>query len=193
MKRVILLIIVLLLLPFGLKLKGQDFGAGQSLFSDIKAHKVGDILTVLIVEQNRASSQVETKTEKSTETKTSGGPGIGTLDFIPMFGVEGSNENTFDGKGENIRQGTIRAKMSVTVIEVRENGDLVIEGSRVIGISNDKETISLSGVVRQRDIQPDNTIESHLIADAEVIYTGKGAANTGARPGFLTRLINWIF
>ena len=192
-KRFLLLLAVLLLLPFSLKVRGNDFGKGQSLFSDIKAHRVGDVLTVLIVEQNRASNQVETKTEKSTKISTSGGPGIGSLDFIPMFGGKADNSNKFDGKGENLRAGSIRARMSVTVVGVKDNGDLIIEGHRIIGINGDEESIFVSGVVRSKDITPDNTIESHLIADAEIAYTGKGNASTGSRPGFFTRLINWIF
>jgi len=192
-KRFLLLLAALLLLPFSLKLYGQDFGKGQSLFTDIKAHRVGDVLTVLIVEQNRASNQVETKTEKSTKISTQGGPGIGSLDFIPLFGGKADNSNKFDGKGENLRAGSIRARMSVTVVEVRDNGDLVVEGHRVIGINGDEESIYVSGVVRSKDITPDNTVESHLIADAEISYTGKGNASTGSRPGFFTRLINWVF
>ena len=192
-KRFLLLLAILLLLPFSLKVRGNDFGKGQSLFSDIKAHSVGDVLTVLIVEQNRASNQVETKTEKSTKINTSGGPGIGSLDFIPLFGAKADNSNKFDGKGENLRAGNIRARISVTVVGVKDNGDLIIEGHRIIGINGDEESIYLSGVVRSKDITPDNTVESHLIADAEITYTGKGNATTGSRPGFFTRLINWIF
>ncbi len=192
-RRLLILLGLLLLLPFSLKLRGQDFGRSNSMYTDIKAHSVGDILTVLIVEQSRASNQVETKTEKSTATKTDGGPGVGPLDFIPLFGVDASNSNTFDGKGENLRAGNVRAKMSVTVVGVKKNGDLIIEGSRVVGISGDRETFNLSGVIRQKDITPDNTIESYLIADAEIHYSGKGAANSGSRPGFFTRIINWLF
>ncbi len=192
-KRLLLFLSLLLLLPFSLKVQGQDFGKSQSLFSDIKAHQVGDVLTVLIVEQSRASNQVETKTEKKTQTDVSGGPGVGPFGFIPLFGAEMDNSNKFNGKGENLRAGSIRAKMSVTVVEVRNNGDLVIEGHRVIGINGDEESIFVSGVVRSKDITPDNTIESYLIADAEISYTGKGNATTGSRPGFLTRLVNWIF
>ncbi|MEW5994975.1 MAG: flagellar basal body L-ring protein FlgH [Candidatus Zixiibacteriota bacterium] len=191
--RVLLILAVLLLLPFGLKLRGEDFGQNQSLFTDIKAHKVGDILTVLIYEQNRASQQVETKTEKTSKFSTEGGPGIGSLDFLPLFGVDGSTKGTHDGKGENIRNGSLHAKMSVTVIEVKPNGDLVIEGSRTIGISGDRETLALTGVVRQKDISPNNTIDSYLIADAEIHYTGKGNATTGSRPGPLMRFLNWLF
>ncbi len=195
MKRLkfILIILGLLLLPFGLKVKGQDFGQGQSLFSDVKAHKVGDILTVLVFEDSRATQSVETKTDKSTSASTSGGPGIGPLDFIPLFGVDADNSSSFNGKGENTRKGQLRARMSVTVIEVRTNGDLVIQGSRAIGINGDRETLTLNGVVRQRDVTPGNTIDSYLIADAEIAYSGKGAGNTASRPGFFTRFLNWLF
>jgi flagellar L-ring protein precursor FlgH len=193
MKKFLAILILLLLLPFAIKTYGGDFGQGRSLYSDIKANKVGDILTVLIYEQNKASSNVETKTEKSTKSSVSGGPGVGPLDFIPLFSADGQNSNTFDGKGQNTRNGSLRAKMSVTVIAVKDNGDLVIQGSRTLGISNDKETLALSGVVRQKDVTSDNTIDSYLIADAEIHYNGKGAASTGARPGFFTRLFNWIF
>lgn len=192
-KRILLILLVLLLLPFTLKLRGDDFGQSQSLFTDIKAHKVGDILTVLIYEQNRASQQVETKTEKTTKFSTKGGPGVGTLDFLPLFGIDGSSKGTHDGKGENIRNGSLRAKMSVTVVDVKPNGDLVIEGSRTIGISGDREILALTGVVRQKDITPENTIDSYLIADAEIHYTGKGNATTGSRPGPLMRFLNWLF
>ncbi len=189
----LLVLIVLLALPFGLKVNGQDFGQRQSLFTDVKANKVGDILTVMIYENNRAQQSVETKTEKSTEFSTSGGPGLGTLDFIPLFGASGSNENKFDGKGENSRNGSLRARMSVTVVELRTNGDLVIEGNRTIGVNGDRETLTLTGVVRQKDVTPQNTVDSYLIADAEIHYSGKGNANTGSRPGFFTRFINWLF
>ena len=110
-----------------------------------------------------------------------------------MFSLDGQNSNVFDGKGENTRNGTLRARMSITVVEMKPNGDLIIEGFRTLGISGDRETLTLTGVVRQKDITPDNTIDSYLIADAEIHYTGKGSANTASRPGFVTRFIHWLF
>lgn len=192
-KKIFIILLFLILLPFTIKIFGNDYGQSQSLFTDIKACKVGDILTVLIYENSRASNKSETIVEKSTSMSTSGGPGLGPLDFIPLFKVEGENDNTFDGLGENKRNNMLRAKMSVTVIAVKQNRDLIIQGSRTIGLSGDRETLNLTGIVRQKDITPDNTIDSYLIADAEISYTGKGNANTGSRPGFLTRLFSWIF
>ncbi|MEA3297791.1 MAG: flagellar basal body L-ring protein FlgH [candidate division Zixibacteria bacterium] len=192
-RKVLLLLLVLLLLPLTFKLRGEDFGQAQSLFTDIKANRVGDILTVIISEQSRASNQVETKTEKASKYSTNGGPGLGPLDFVTTFGAEAEAKSNHDGKGENLRNGSLRAKMSVTVVDLKSNGDLVIEGSRTVGVSGDKEVLTLTGVVRQRDISPDNTIDSYLIADADINNTGRGATSTAARPGFLTRFINWLF
>ncbi len=192
-RKVLLILAALLLLPFALKVRAEGYGRHQSLFTDIKAHQVGDILTVHIYEQSRASQQVETKTEKNTKFSTQGGPGTGPLGFIPLFGVDADAKNSHDGKGENLRNGSLRAKMSVTVVAVKPNGDLLIEGTRTVGISGDREVFTLTGAVRTKDITADNVILSHLIADAEIHYSGKGAGNTAARPGLITRFINWIF
>jgi flagellar L-ring protein precursor FlgH len=192
-RRILILLAILLLLPFGLKLRSQDFGQSQSLYTDKKAYQVGDLLTVFISEQAKATNQVENKTEKSTKAKTEGGPGIGKLKFIGAFGVDGTNQNTFNGKGENTRQGVLVAKMSVTVIGKKDNGDLIVEGQRIVAISGDRETMTLTGVVRTKDIASDNSVQSYQIADADIRYTGKGNSNTASRPGFITRLLNWIF
>lgn len=192
-RKVLLILGILLLLPFALKVRSEDFGGSQSLFTDIKAHNIGDILTVHIFEQSRASSQVESKIEKSANYSTQGGPGVGPLRFVPLFGVNGAATTTHDGKGENLRNGSLRAKMSVTVVALKPNGDLVVEGHRTVGISGDREVLTLTGVVRSKDVTADNTIASHLIADAEIHYDGKGPSSTAARPGFVTRFINWLF
>jgi flagellar L-ring protein precursor FlgH len=192
-KRIFIATTILVLLPYTIVIKAGDFGQAKSLFSDIKAHKVGDILTVNIYENTQATNKTETKTEKSSDASVEGGPGSGFLDFIPLFGASAASKNTFDGKGENLRNRNLRAKMSVTVVAVRDNGDLVIEGSRTVGISTDKETLNLTGVVRQRDVKADNSIDSWLIADAEINYRGKGSITNGSRPGPIMRFLNWLF
>jgi len=193
LKRIIIATAILILLPFTIKVYGGDFGQSSSLYADIKAHKVGDILTVNIYENTQATNKAETKAEKSGAFSTSGGPGTGFLDFIPLFGAKAENKNSFDGKGENLRNRNLRAKMSVTVVALRENGDLVIEGTRTVGISTDRETLTLTGIVRQRDIGSDNSIESYLIADAEISYKGKGSITSASRPGPIMRFLNWLF
>ncbi len=192
-KRIFIATIILVLLPITIVVKAGDFGQAKSLFTDIKARQVGDILTVNIYENTQATNKTETKTEKSSDASVEGGPGSGFFDFIPLFGASAASKNTFDGKGENLRNRNLRAKMSVTVVAVKDNGDLVIEGSRTVGISTDKETLTLTGVVRQRDVKADNSIDSWLIADAEINYRGKGSITSGSRPGPVMRFLNWLF
>jgi len=168
-------------------------GGSGSLFTDIKAHDVGDIITVKIYEDAQASNLSETNTSKEGKFETSGGPGIGSLDFIPLFGASGENKNEYKGTGNNARAGNLKARMTVRVVALRNNGDLVVEGNRLITINNDTETLTLSGIVRPQDVGSDNTVDSYNIADAQIAYRGKGPATTASRPGIVIRFLNWIF
>ncbi len=168
-------------------------GSSGSLYTDIKARDVGDILTVNIYEDAQASNTSTSDVKKEGKFDTKGGPGIGTLDFIPLFGASGENTNEYKGSGNSTRRGSLKARMTVNVIAVKHNGDLVIEGHRIIKINNDDETLTLAGVVRSQDVNSDNSVDSYNIADAQITYTGKGPVSTGARPGLVMRFLNWIF
>jgi len=165
----------------------------RSLFSDIKAHNIGDLITVLIVEDAKASNAAKTSTSKDHKVEAGGGPGTGPFDFIPLWGMSGENKNDFTGEGQIQKSGSIRAKMTVKVIGLNDNGDLVIEGNRIIDVNADKETLFLSGVVRQRDVSPTNSVFSFQIGDAQVSFKGKGQSHDASRPGILARFFNWIF
>lgn len=164
-----------------------------SLFADIKAHKVGDLLTVHILESATARNAVGSNVKKSNTFELDAGPGIGKLDFIGLFGLNTSSENKSTNQGQTSRAGQLRAQMTVQVVGIRDNGDLVIQGTRVIGINNDKEQLLLTGIVRADDVKPDNSISSHQIADAQISYRGKGAASSGGKSGFVSRVLNWLF
>lgn len=191
--RIILLAALFTLLPFTLKVFGNDFGSGQSLFTNIKARNVGDNLTVLIFELTNASNKSEAKNEETVDASASGGPGSGALDFIPLFGVTTSNDHSYNGKGEVRKNQSLRAKMTVTVVGVKDNGDLIIKGSRSVGVGPNTETMTLTGVVRSRDVKPDNTIDSYLIADATITYDGEGPSQNSTKPGIVSRLLGWLF
>ena len=164
-----------------------------SLFTDIRAHKVGDLLTVLIVETSSARNAVGTTTKKSASFDAEGGPGIGPLDFVGVFGLNGATDQSSGSNGSTSRTGQLKAQMTVQVAGVRDNGDLVIQGTRVVGINNDKEMITLTGIVRSEDVTTSNTVYSHQIADAQISYRGKGTAANGGKPGVVTRVLNWLF
>ncbi len=166
-----------------------DSDSGGSLFTNTKAHRVGDILRVVISENASASADSKTGTESKTEM--GGGPGGGWLDFIPLWGVD--SEIKYDGKGQTSRKSKLEAVMSVRIVELMDSDQFRIEGTRDVRRNGETDRMSLSGIIRKRDISPQNTISSAAIAEAMISYDGKGDVSGGDRPGVITRLINWIF
>lgn len=184
---------ILTLLITVIIVSGSESANLHSLYSDHRAMSVDDILTIIIDESAKAGSQSNTNTSKENGMDLDGGGGSGLLGFIPKLGATGSSKVNYDGKGGTSRQGSLVATISARVVRVLDNGNLVVEGSKVVEINEEKEIIKLTGMVRPSDIQKNNVVYSSNIADAEITYTGKGVANTGHRPGFFARVINWIF
>jgi flagellar L-ring protein precursor FlgH len=176
----------------GSQSSAQKMGAG-SLFSDYKAYRVGDIVTIYIVEFASGTNETKTGTGKETELSLDSGGGTGALKFLPMFGASGSSRSKFDGKGSTSSTGILRAKMSARIVQVLDNGNLVIEGTREVQVNNEKQVTVLSGIVRPEDITPDNVVYSYNIADAKITYRGKGVASSGSNPSIITRILNWVF
>lgn len=164
-----------------------------NLYSDHRAMRVDDILTIMIVESAKAGSESGTKTSKENSLGLEAAGGSGALRAIPGFGLSGSNKVNYDGKGGTTREGSLVATITARVIKVLDNGNLVIEGSKMVVINDEKEIIKITGIVRPQDVRKDNVIYSSSIADAEITYAGKGVANTGRRPGLLARFLNWVF
>jgi flagellar L-ring protein FlgH len=164
-----------------------------NLFSDQPALKVDDILTIQIVESAKAGVDSKTNTGKSQSFGVQSNGGTGLLRFLPQFGGSGSTDIGYDGKGATSRTGTLNATIAVRVTKVLDNGNLVIEGTKVVEVNDEKGLIKVTGIVRPLDIMPNNIIYSSSIADAQITYSGKGAVNDGHRPGILARIINWIF
>ncbi len=168
-------------------------GSMYSLYNDRTALNADDILTVVITESAKAGSQSGTNTSKAHDLSVSGGGGSGLLHFIPSLGATAGNKVDYDGKAGTSREGSLDAKISARVTKVLDNGNLVIEGSKVVEINDEKEIIKVSGIIRPQDIEPNNIIYSYNIADAQITYSGKGTVHTGERPGLIARVLNWLF
>lgn len=164
----------------------------SSLFADVRAHAIGDLVTILIIEESTASSSAKTSTDKGGEL-TLDGAGEGALSRLPFFGLSGTNRSKYSGVASTSRQGALRAKMTASIIEVKDNGVFIIEGSREVKINSETETTLVRGEVRPRDVSSGNTVYSYDIANVQITHLGKGTINTGQRPGLFTRLINWVF
>jgi len=165
----------------------------NSIYSDRAPMSVDDIVTVLVMESAKAGSESGTNTNKKNTVGAQGMNGTGALSWLPNFGVSAGTELGYDGKGSTSREGSLVAKISARVVKVLDNGNLVIDGSKVVEINNEKEIIQVAGTIRPKDIGQNNTIYSYNISDAKITYSGKGTATTGQRPGLLARFLNWIF
>ncbi len=161
-----------------------------SLFADARARRVGDLVTIVIVEQAEASSTATTGA--SSEGKVNVGPGQGLLQgLIPLIG--GSGTTRYDGSGRTQRTGRLRAQMTARVTEVLPGGALRLEGRQTIRVNDEDQEMVLTGVVRPEDIGRDNTVLSTYLAEARITFRGSGALGSRTKPGILSRLFGWLF
>jgi flagellar L-ring protein precursor FlgH len=159
-----------------------------SLFADHEATRVGDVITILIVESTQAEKATLTKT--NTETQNSAAS-LGRLDLFDMWNLDASNESV--GEGSTARRGDLQARITARVTEIDVNGNLLVEGTRSVKVNGEEERITLRGSVRPQDVGPGNTVLSTYLADATIDYTGDGVLANAERPGFVTRIFNWLF
>jgi len=174
-------------------------GNKESLFSDHKAKKVGDLITVLVVES--ATAMQKSSTKKSKDTELSGGPTAvkkgkkNFLDFIPYFGAKG--KSNYKGVADTQRSGILKANITAQVIKILPNGNLAIEGSKELLINNEKQLLTISGIIRPEDIEADNSILSTYILDASIKYKGTTNLSDKEKQGiitrFFTKLVNIVF
>ena len=166
-----------------------NFETGESLVSNIKARTVGDLITIIITEH--ATANATSKTRANNKSESRGGPALGWLDFIKPWDM--TVENKFLGDGDTQRDGNLRAELSAQIVEVLENGNFRLEGTRMVNINGEKQLIEITGYCRPRDIDANNTILSTFISDAQIAYNGSGIINDTSQPGVVTRVLNWLF
>lgn len=164
-----------------------------SLYADVNARSVGDILTVAIVERSSASNNTTISTSRDTKFDDQGAAGTGALSFLPDFGLSLDLSHDHQGTGQQSREGRLTARMAVTVTEVRANGDLVIAGERMVQVNDEKDLLELTGVVRPIDIRDGNMVYSTDIANAKIVSKGKGQVTNGTKPNVFVRLFGWLF
>ena len=145
------------------------------------AHRVGDILSIVINENTTATWAATTSTAKSDSTNVAQPniPIIGGL--FKALGIGASSSTS--GQGTTTQTGTLSAKMSAVVVKVMPNGNLVIKGTRNVKVNKDTQLVTLMGVVRVDDVRTDNTILSEKIANAEITTDGKGQIADRQRQG----------
>ncbi len=163
-------------------------GAPLSLFEMKRARNVGDILTIQINEKTSATK----KGNSAAARKTSNDFSVDTLQGLPGKSFLGASlgakgEHKFEGKGESNSSDTFTGTITVTVIEVLPNGNLLVSGEKQLGINQGTEYIRFSGVVDPATIGFGNTVSSTQVADARIEYRGNGYVDEAQIMGWLAR------
>lgn len=170
-------------------------GTDVRLFEDLRAGRIGDILTVKLVEQTNASKNSNTSTSKSTEATLANPTVFGqalTKDGQPLFQGSLSGEQSFDGGGSSSQSNSLIGDITVTVVERLPNGNLRIRGEKWLTLNQGREFIRLSGIIRPYDISPDNSLASTRIADAQISYSSRGVLAAANRMGPIARFFNSV-
>ena len=164
-------------------------GGYMSLYSDKKARNVGDILTIVI---NESTTQTASKSRNNSKSGSlSVGAGTGIFDFIKAFSANGSD--SFQADGEATDTNRYLGQITVTVVEVLPNDNMIVEGTQSIWQNRDEHKITLRGTIRRDDVTINNTVPSTKVADASIRFDGKGPLNAKQRQGILTQLFNFMF
>jgi flagellar L-ring protein precursor FlgH len=163
--------------------------SSNDMYSDKKAVRVGDIITVMLKESTQASKSAKTETDKESD-----------YNLDPIVGLGGKNVNigsqsiqlgmksggSFTGEGKSNQSNSLSGNITVNVMRVLANGNLMIRGEKWLTLNTGEEFIRVEGIVRAIDVSAENTVESNRIANARIQYSGKGDLQETQSAGWLS-------
>jgi flagellar L-ring protein precursor FlgH len=166
-----------------------------SPYSTQKAYKVGDIINIIILESSSAQNKAGTKTDVRDDL---GAKFTHTLERLaPVIGksnqATGQFSNKYKGLGQTSRASSVQARIAAWVTEVMPNGNLNIKGRHKVEVNDEIQEITITGIVRAKDIGGTNSVYSYQVANAELAVKGTGVVAETESPGWLTRIFNWLF
>ena len=159
------------------------------MFADKKARDVGDILTIIINESTIQTASKSRSNSKEADVDLKAGTGI--FRFLAAASAGGSDSFKADGSARDTN--SFNGRITVTVVEVLPNENMVVEGTQSIWQNKDEHKITIRGIVRRADVTAYNTILSTQVADATLRFDGKGPLNAKQRQGILTQVFNFLF
>lgn len=174
--------------------------SSRSLVADFRASRVGDLVMVRVDESPEAKGDAETQLDRKSSMSFGAPkvlgfaaamqrehPGLDMSDLLEVM-----SQTSFDGKGATSRGSRVEAAMAVRVKKGLPNGDLFVEGTKVLMVNDEELHIYVSGVVRPEDIAQDNSVRSSVIADAQIEFVGRGVLTDNQHQGWLTRFLTAI-
>lgn len=161
----------------------------RPLFEDRRARFVGDTITIKITENTSASSKSNNKLDRSNAQKAALGTATGMAGKVlpAEFELSASSSTAFSGKGEAANNNVFTGSITVTVIDVLPNGNLLVSGEKQVAIGHEQEYVRISGVVNPSFVDFSNSIESSRVADARIEYKSAGQISEGLSMAWLAR------
>jgi flagellar L-ring protein precursor FlgH len=171
---------------------------GLNLFVDNKAHRVGDIITIILSERTVSQKTSNVSVAKNSDNSLNAGPILGTLPTFKNMSLDTNIEHDrdFEGESDADQSNKLEGNITVTVAEVLGNGNLLVRGEKWMTLNRGDEYIRISGMVRPDDVSPQNTVLSSRLADARISYSGTGELANSNQMGWLTQFFNspiWPF
>ncbi len=168
-------------------------GPFLNLTGDMKPRQVGDIVTVIVMEDSRAGQTANTASARTSIVKGSVKAKLGATALPMEYDLDERGNTSSSGGGNTQRTAYFTAKVGATVKEVLPGGNMRISGVQLIKVNRDEQRIEVKGIVRPQDITQDNTVLSFYLAEADIKYTGKGVLARRQRRGLFNFLLGWIF
>lgn len=198
---------VFLLLLLGAPVAAQSLWQGETLadgnlYSDQVARRSGDLITIMVKETTSVTDSQKTERTRSSTLDASVGmvpftsalpatQGTSTVGRLPALQME--SEKEFEGEGKYSQRGDVRAVITGRVVDVLDNGNLVVEGRRSVKVNADTKTIIITGVIRTADIHSDNTVLSEKLHNFQVAIEGEGPLSRSQQEGWLGRLFDILW
>jgi len=168
-------------------------------FGEARASRVGDTVTILLQEstQSNRSATISTSRESTNDFMSAGQVDILSAgsNFVNVPGMFDGSTSESTGSGQSGQSASLTGSLTATVVEVLPNGNFVVQGEKILALTEGSERVRVRGIIRPRDISQMNTVLSYRLANAQIRYEGRGDLARAARPGWGTRFFNaaWPF
>ena len=165
----------------------------RPLFEDRRARHIGDIITIHLVERNVAEKNTNAQTSRTSDLTTGISAESSTSLFKPLgLTASGGTASSFSGSGAAAANNAFTGTITVTVIDVYPNGNLLVSGEKIVAINQGHEYIRFSGVINPQHITYANAVQSTQVADARIEYLGSGALSESGAVPWLQRFFNTV-
>jgi flagellar L-ring protein precursor FlgH len=172
---------------------GAQNSHGLRLFEDDKARAVGDLLTIVLVENTAARTAAKTAVSKDNSIGIAS-PTLAGMDVTyngnPLLQAEVDGKRKFGGAGDSTQSNQLAGTVTVTVVQDLGNGNLLVRGNKQLRLNQGDELVQVQGIVRTADIGPDNRISSDRVGEAQIVYGGRGTLARSNAMGWLGRFFN---